>query len=119
MRRTLVLALLAGCATADLTPRPADVTLGSDTMTLRLTDGTLCRANWRAEPTGRLEECGPGFGYAVRVDDRPNLLRQLFEGIDLALGDSSILAPMAEVVITDPAGIDSVFVSPPEVNAFD
>ncbi len=81
---------------------------------LRLSDGTTCRTDWQAAPVGRLEGCGPGYGYAVTVADRPNLVRQLAEGLVLALGGRNVLAPLAEVVITDPAGIDTVFVSPPE-----
>ncbi len=95
-------------------PRPEGVRLSAEVLTLVLSDGTACRTDWAAAPVGRLEECGPGFGYAVTVEDRPNLLRRLVQEVDLAVGGGRLFAPMAEVVITDPAGIDHVFVLPPE-----
>ena len=112
MKRLVPLFLLAACAVTDTAPVPKSVRLTDTEMALRLSDGTLCRADWAAVPVGRLESCGPGYGYAVTVEDRPNILRQLAEGIMLALGARGVLVPMAEVVITDPAGIDHVFVSP-------
>jgi hypothetical protein len=46
--------------------------------------------------------------------ENPNILRQLFTGLVTALGAEGVSPPLAEVVITDPAGMDRVFVSPPE-----
>lgn len=115
MRRFLPLLLLAACAAPLGDPVPKEVRLTDTELVLRLSDGTLCRTDWQAAPVGRLDACGPGYGYAVAVEDNPNLLRQLVEGLVLALGGRGVLSPMAEVVITDPAGIDHVFVSPPEV----
>lgn len=89
--------------------------LSADTLTLTLSNGTVCRAAWAAEPVGRLENCGPGFGYAVRVVENPNILRQLFTGLTTALGAEGAVPPMAEVVITDPSGNDTTFISPPPV----
>lgn len=113
MKRLMPILLLAACVAAPGNPVPQSVRLTDSTLTLRLSDGTRCQADWVAVPAGRMESCGPGYGYAVHVDDRKNLLRQLIEGIDLALGGGLGLVPMAEVVITDPAGIDHVFTSPP------
>lgn len=112
MRRLLPLVLLAACVAPAGDPRPASVRLTQAELLLRLDDGTLCRADWRAAPAGRLEDCGPGYGYAVHLEPLTNPARMLAEGIELALG-GEFLAPMAEVVITDPAGIDWVFASPP------
>ncbi len=106
--------LAAGCVAPQAgNPRPEGVRLSAEVLTLVLSDGTACRTDWAAAPVGRLEECGPGFGYAVTVEDRPNLLRRLVQEVDLAVGGGRLFAPMAEVVITDPAGIDHVFVLPP------
>ena len=69
-----------------------------------------------AAPVGRLESCGPGFGYAVREIENPNILRQTWTGITTALAAEGAVPPMAEVVITDPAGVDVVFASPPPVH---
>ncbi len=117
MRRVLsplvLAAALSACAAAPGQPVPQDVRLTDTDLVLRLSDGTQCRTTWAGAPQGRLDGCGPGYGYAVTVAEDPNLLRQLVEGLVLALGGAGLLAPMAEVVITDPAGIDHVFTSPP------
>ena len=113
MRRLFPLLLLAACAAPAGSPGLQSVRLTDRTLELRLSDGTLCRADWRAAPVGRMDGCGAGYGYAVTVEDSPNLARQLVEGLLLALGAEGALAPMAEVVITEPGGTDRVYVSPP------
>ena len=117
MRKVLGLVLLAGCAVPQGNPVPQAARLSAEVLTLTLSDGTVCRANWAAAGgAGRLEPCGQGYGYAVRVVENPNLLRQLFTGLTDALGADGAVPPMAEVVITDAGGVDRVFVSPPEVD---
>ena len=113
MRKLLGVMLLAGCAGLPGTPVPQSARLSAEVLTLVLSDGTVCRANWAAAPSGRLESCGPGYGYAVNLVANPNILRQLFTGLTTALGAEGAVPPLAEVVITDAAGIDRVFVSPP------
>lgn len=117
MRVTMIpfLALAACTAPGMGQPVPQAARLSAEVLTLTLSDGTVCRAPWAATPNGRLDGCGPGYGYAVRVVDNPNVLRQLFTGLTTALGAEGAVAPMAEVVITDPAGVDRVFVSPPPI----
>ena len=120
MRRLLIVGLLAGCVATGGAPVPQAARLSADVLTLTLSDGTTCRARWaEAGGSGRMETCGPGFGYAVRVVENPNLLRQLFTGLTSALGAEGAVAPMAEVVITDATGRDHVFVSPPPVDMSD
>ena len=114
MRWMIGLMALAGCATLQPTPVPQAARLSTEVLTLTLSDGTVCRANWAATPVGRMDDCGPGFGYAVRVIDNPNILRQIWSGLTTALGAEGAVPPLAEVVITDPAGVDRVFASPPE-----
>jgi hypothetical protein len=111
----LIAGALAGCAAVGGAPVPQAARLSSEVLTLTLTDGRICRANWADAPVGHLEECGPGFGYAVNLVKDPNLLRQLFTGLTEALGAEGAVPPMAEVVITDAMGRDRVFVSPPQV----
>ncbi|MGB4827584.1 MAG: hypothetical protein WBP18_09995 [Paracoccaceae bacterium] len=106
------LLLVAACAAPIGTPVPQAARLTDRVLTLSLSDGTRCTVDWAAVPAGRMPACGPGYGYAVHVEDRPNILRQLAQGLMLALGAEGVLAPMAEVVITDPAGSDWVFTSP-------
>ena len=114
MLRLAPFLLLSACAALPAAdPVPQAVRLDDDRLVLHLSDGTRCQADWTAAPVGRMPDCGPGYGYAVRVEQSRNLARLLVEGIDLALGGGLALRPMAEVVITDPAGIDHVFVSPP------
>ena len=112
MKKLILLMVLAGCAAVSGPPRPEAARLTDRVLTLSLSDGTRCTADWATAPAGRMEECGPGYGYAVTVEDRPNILRQLVEGLLLTLRAERALAPMAEVVITDPSGVDYVFTSP-------
>ena len=115
MRKVLVLMMLAGCAGVAGNPVPQAARLSETVLTVTLSDGTVCRANWAASGgSGRLEDCGPGYGYAVKPLENPNILRQLFTGLVGALGADGVSPPLAEVVITDAAGIDRVFVSPPD-----
>jgi hypothetical protein len=116
MKRALVLMLmLAGCAAPVEGPAPVlqSVRLSDAKLTLTLSDATRCSVDWRAAPVGRMDRCGAGYGYAVKVDKNPNVLRQLVQGVMLALGGEGMLSPMAEVVITGPGGTDQVFVMPP------
>ncbi|MFN7224323.1 MAG: hypothetical protein ACK4MS_09915 [Paracoccaceae bacterium] len=114
MRKVLLCLALAGCAGAVTgAPVPQSARLSAEVLTLTLSDGTVCRTNWAAAPVGRLDRCGPGYGYAVRVIENPNILRQIWTELTTALGADGAVAPLAEVVITDPAGIDRVFASPP------
>lgn len=114
MRKMLpMVLLLAACAAPVGGDGLRTVRLTDTRLTLVLDNGTRCSVDWRAAPVGRMENCGPGYGYAVKVEDSPNVLRQLVEGVVLALGGEGVLAPMAEVVVTGPGGTDQVFVSPP------
>lgn len=120
MRWLIGLAALAGCAVIETTPVPQAARLSSEVLTLSLSDGSVCRANWAAAGgVGRFDECGPGFGYAVSVVENPNLLRQLFTGLTEALGADGHIPPMAEVVVTDSMGRDHVFVTPPPADLSD
>ena len=120
MRWMIGVLALAACSGVDTVPVPQAARLSSDVLTLSLSDGTVCRANWaEAGGSGRFEACGPGFGYVVDVVENPNLLRQLFTGLTEALGADGSVPPMAEVVITDASGRDHVFVTPPPADLSD
>lgn len=107
---------LAGCAGFGGPAVPVAATLSAETLTVDLSDGTTCRAEWvAAGGAGRLDDCGAGFDYRVTEVAKPNLLRQLFEGITGALGAEGVLAPMAVVEIAG-AGRDWRFVSPPPLD---
>lgn len=111
----VVLLGLAACAPGAVGMAvPREARLSADVLTVTLTDGTVCHANWAAAGgAGRIDDCGAGFGYAVTVVQKPNILRQLAVGIVAALGADGVLAPLAEVVLTDASGRDYSFVSPP------
>lgn len=120
MRKLLIVLALGGCASVAGSPVPQAARLSAEVLTLTLSDGTLCRADWAAAGgSGRFQDCGPGFGYAVDVVENPNILRRLFTGLTEALGADGISPPMAEVVITDATGQDHVFVSPPPADLSD
>lgn len=116
MRVALGLVLLvAGCAVFQGPVVPKEARLSAEVLTLDLSDGTVCRADWKAAGgAGRLEGCGAGYDYRVTEVAKPNLLRQLFVGITDALGAEGAVPPMAEVVISG-QGRDWRFVSPPPV----
>ena len=117
MRRALpVVFLLAGCSAPAPAVGPLSAELSETELSLVLTDGTTCRADWRQSPNGRFDACGPGFGYAVTEVANPNLLRKFWVEAATALGAAGAVPPMAEVVITDASGRDHLFVSPVPFN---
>ena len=111
----ILVAGLAACAPMAVGMAvPREARLSAEVLTVTLTDGSVCRADWAASGgVGRMEGCGAGYGYAVNVVEKPNILRQLAVGIVEALGAEGALAPLAEVVLTDASGRDYSFVSPP------
>jgi len=117
MRFVLVCLLLGACVpVAASGPTVREARLSDTMLTLVVSDGSICRLrNWPAAPSGRLDVCLPGHSYAVRVVENPNVLRQIWTGLTSALGAEGAVPPMAEVVITDPAGGRRVFASPPPV----
>lgn len=114
MRVALILvALIGGCALLTAPAVPQSARLSAERLDVTLTDGTVCRADWKAEGgSGQLDGCGSGFGYQVVEVAKPNLLRQLFVGVTDALGAEGAVPPMAEVTVSG-NGRDWRFVSPP------
>jgi hypothetical protein len=110
-----VVAVLAGCGLPGGGVEPQAARLSSEVLTVNLSDGTVCRAEWAAAGgAGRLEPCGPGFDYRVTLVERPNLLRQFWTALTRALGAEGVVAPMGKVEITD--GVEVwTFASPPPV----
>lgn len=106
---------LAGCAGLMQPPVPQAARLSAEVLTVTLADGTVCRADWAAAGgAGRLERCGPGYDYRITVVERPNLLRQFWSGLTLALGAEGAVPPMAKVELLGD-GRSWSFVSPPPV----
>jgi hypothetical protein len=114
MAAVAVSVMVTGCAMPG-PGEPQAARLSSEVLTVTLTDGTVCRADWAAAGgAGRLEPCGPGFDYRVTVVERPNLLRQLWTGLTSALGADGVVPPMAQVEISA-GGEVWTFTSPPPV----
>ncbi|MFE3837355.1 hypothetical protein [Pseudogemmobacter sonorensis] len=117
---------LAACA-ALARPTPQDLRLDHEMLVVQMSDGSTCRAAWaealRAAPSetvvgGDLAGCPAGYRYSITVENNPNLLRQMVEGLEQAI-DGAMLAPMAEVRVTTPSGRVHAFKSPVKVDAFD
>lgn len=114
MAGVVLVAGLAGCAMPGPV-EPQAARLSTEVLTVTLTDGTVCRADWAtAGGAGRLEPCGPGFDYRVTVVERPNLLRQFWSELTRALGADGVVPPMAQVEISG-GGEAWTFTSPPPV----
>ena len=111
-------ALLAACA-SDQDAAPKEVRVTQDTLSVRLTNGTLCKAprpetgNW----AGQFDTCDSPIEYRVEGVDRTNPVRILFEEFFGALGGEDLLLPEARVTLTAPDGQAWVFLSPPRVKA--
>lgn len=112
----LALPLLSACALLQAEPVPQAARLSDSTLTVTLSDATVCRADWAAAGgAGRLEGCGAGYDYRVTVAENPNILRQLVDGVFAALGAEGVTPPLGTVVLTDATGRDFTFASPPPV----
>ncbi len=113
----LAIPLLSACALLQADPVPSEARLSDTTLTVVLSDGTTCRAEWAvAGGAGRLDPCGAGYDYTVTVAENPNVLRKLVDGLFAALGADGVSPPLGTVVLTDAAGRDFTFASPPPVD---
>ncbi|MDZ4096500.1 MAG: hypothetical protein U1D35_16500, partial [Paracoccaceae bacterium] len=101
------LALIAACG-LPMDPVPLEASLSRDALRVALSDGTICRAPLTAV---RLDPCGPGYDVALTLEEKPNILRQMFAAAFAALGAEGVLAPMGELVLTDAGGRRFTFVS--------
>lgn len=114
MRALIPLALLAACAVPQADAVPQAARLSAEVLTVTLSDGSTCRADWRAQGgAGRMEDCGAGIDWQVQELGDPNILRQIAEGVFAALGAEGALAPLAQVTLTDARGRAFRFASPP------
>lgn len=107
--------VLMGCA-AMPAPEPQSAVLSETVLTVKLTDGTRCTADWRAAGgQGQMQGCAVLLSYQVAEVANPNLLRQLWVQLVEALGAEGIAPPMADVVLTGDDGRTWRYVSPPPV----
>lgn len=112
----LVLPVLAmGCAGVPA-PEPQGAVLSDKVLTVTLTDGGRCTADWRTGGgQGQMEGCAVPLTYQVVEVANPNILRKLWVQLVEALGAEGIAPPMADVVLTDARGRTWRYVSPPPV----
>jgi hypothetical protein len=105
-------------------PRPVEVSLDRQAVTVRLSDNSRCTGPVRAtraangqtlvSGAGRLDDCPVPLSYRVTADAGLNPLRLVFEEVFGALGLGNAIAPAAEVEITGADGRSWLFASPPE-----
>ena len=113
MRKILALMLLSACTAQPsallpvVAPVVQDMRLTDDTLTIAMSNGTICKADLRA---GKGEACG--YHYVVAVDAAANPLRKIAQELVLAVGAKNLLTPMAKVTLTDAEGRAQTYVSP-------
>lgn len=112
----MLLALVACTPVADAKGPavPARAGLSRDGLTVTLTDGTRCAVPFGTEgssASGRMAACGAGMGFAIRTLDAGSLAR-MSRSYAKPLMPLGANPPLAEVILTDPAGIDHIFLSP-------
>lgn len=110
-----VAALLSGCASFGVAPRPAEVSLTKTDLVVTLTDASRCTVARPegAEWSGTLQGCATPWPYRVELDPRTNILSRVVEAV-FERAESVRLNAFGTVTITDPAtGEVFTFVSPP------
>lgn len=115
----LILTVLMGCA---LPPSPVGraekarvraVYLYQHSLNVEMSDGQLCTAQKPAGATlgwsGTLAGCAHPLAFRVTLAQKVNPLRMVLEEVGL----SPVLAPVAQVTLTEASGREVVFASPP------
>lgn len=83
---------LAACAGPLPPSNPDRVTLLSDTLAVHFNDGSVCRANIKAAPSGRLPDCAQAMDYTVVVK-HPIWVK----------GAETFMEPYADITLTRPS----------------
>ncbi len=102
---------VSGCAMVTAPAHPVGARLAGERLVVEMSDNSRCQAEWAAG-SGRIADCAGGISWQVDVDDRPNPLRYFWAELFGALGGKTILAPMADITLSDAAGRRYVFRSP-------
>lgn len=106
--------VLAACVAPVATPEPQDARLSDTVLTVALSDGTRCTADWRATGgQGQFSDCAAPLSYQVTEVENPNILRKLWVELVGALGADGVAPPMADVTLTSGTGRTWRYVSPP------
>jgi len=117
MRKLLFLPVLvvAACSLVQA-PRPAQVALTENSLSVRMGNGETCEGPRPAAGSGgwsgRLQGCSVAYDYDIEMAPGTNPLRMVFDEIRGALGLQGTSVPVATVTIRDSDGRDYVFATP-------
>ena len=117
MRHMFLLPVLvvAACSFAQA-PRPVEVTLTQNNLSVRMGNGETCQGprpmgagtGW----SGRLQGCSAAYDYHIAMQPGANPLRMVFDEIRGAVGLQGMAVPIATITISDGGGRDYVFATP-------
>ena len=114
MRVLIGLALLAvaACGPADFARKPVEARLGRAALEVLMSDGATCRAALVGDApwAGTMGDCGLGFSVVPTGAGSP--VRMAFDAMVAAIRAGDLVAPMADIVLTDARGRGFAFASP-------
>jgi hypothetical protein len=117
MRQLFLLPVLvvAACSFPQA-PRPAEVSLTQNSLSVRMWNGETCQG---PRPTGtsggwsgRLQDCSAAYDYHIAMASGTNPLRMVFDEIRGAVGLQGTAVPIATITISDGGGRDYIFATP-------
>lgn len=118
MRKLIFLPILvlAACSFPQA-PRPAQVTLTENTLSVRMANGETCQGPRPAGSgsggwSGRLQGCSAGYDYHIEMQPGTNPLRMAFDEIREAVGLQGTSVPLATITISDGGGRDYIYATP-------
>lgn len=117
MRRLILLPLLviSACSLVQA-PRPVNVTLTENNLSVRMANGETCQGPRPAGVTGgwsgRLQGCSAAYDYNIAMDPGSNPLRMVFDEIRGAVGLQGTSVPIATITISDGGGRDYIYATP-------
>ena len=117
MRRLILLPLLviSACSLVQA-PRPVNVTLTENNLSVRMANGETCQGSRPAGVTGgwsgRLQGCSAAYDYNIAMDPGSNPLRMVFDEIRGAVGLQGTSVPIATITISDGGGRDYIYATP-------
>jgi len=117
MRHLILLPLLvlSACSLVQA-PRPVDVTLTENNLSVRMANGETCQGPRPAGVTGgwsgRLQGCSAAYDYNIAMDPGSNPLRMVFDEIRGAVGLQGTSVPVATITISDGGGRDYIYATP-------
>ena len=109
---------LGACVMPQARLQPQAVRLSQSVLTVQFNDGSVCRAEWRAAPQGKFNDCGGDFTYVVTPEKNLNILADIASGVN-AEADSSLFSPLAKITLADPSGRQYEFDSTSPIKNYD